>query len=82
MRGEIYEAITEIYRADQRLPEWISTLEAEHPGDFARLALLGSLYEEAGDATKSARDLPPRARGEPAPDRSALEDDSPPRVAR
>jgi tetratricopeptide (TPR) repeat protein/HEAT repeat protein len=53
VRGEIYEAITEIYRAGQRLPEWISALEAEHPGDFARLALLGSLYEEAGDATKA-----------------------------
>ncbi len=53
VRGEVYEAITEVYRADQRLPEWVKALDAEHPGDFARLALLGSLYEEAGDATKA-----------------------------
>ncbi|MGO8994807.1 MAG: tetratricopeptide repeat protein [Polyangiaceae bacterium] len=53
VRGEVYEAITEIYRADQRLPEWVSELEAEHPGDFPRLALLGSLYEETGDSTKA-----------------------------
>ncbi len=53
VRGEVYEAITEIYRADQRLPEWVTTLEAEHPGDFLRLALLASLYEETGDAAKA-----------------------------
>ncbi len=53
VRGEVYEAITEIYRADQRLPEWVKALEAEHPGDFARLALLGALFEETGDATKA-----------------------------
>jgi tetratricopeptide (TPR) repeat protein/HEAT repeat protein len=53
VRGEVYEAITEIYRADQRLPEWVTQLESEHPSDFARLALLGSLYEETGDAAKA-----------------------------
>jgi tetratricopeptide (TPR) repeat protein/HEAT repeat protein len=53
VRSEVYEAITEIYRADQRLPEWVKALEAEHPGDFARLALLGSLFEETGDAPKA-----------------------------
>ena len=45
--------MTEIYRADQRLPEWVKTLEAEHPGDFLRLALLGSLFEETGDPPKA-----------------------------
>ena len=53
VRGEVYEVMTEIYRADQRLPEWVATLEREHPGDFPRLALLGSLYEETGDAAKA-----------------------------
>ena len=53
VRGEVYEAITEIYRADQRLPDWVKLLDAEHPSDFPRLALLGSLYEETGDAAKA-----------------------------
>ncbi|HEY2516182.1 MAG TPA: HEAT repeat domain-containing protein [Polyangiaceae bacterium] len=53
VRGEVYEAMTEIYRADQRLPEWVAVLEAEHPSDFPRLALLGALYEETGDAPKA-----------------------------
>jgi tetratricopeptide (TPR) repeat protein len=51
VRAEIYETITEIYRADQQLPVLIKQLEDDHPGDFARLRLLGSLYEETGDAT-------------------------------
>lgn len=53
VRATIYETITEIYRADQQLPILIKQLEDEHPGDFARLALLGSLYEETGDSTKA-----------------------------
>lgn len=53
VRAEIYETITEIYRADQQLPVLIKQLEDEHPGDYARLALLAALYEETGDATKA-----------------------------
>lgn len=53
LRSEIYAIITEIYRADQRLPELVAKLEAEHPNDFARLALLASLYEETGDSPKA-----------------------------
>ena len=53
VRAEIYETITEIYRADQQLPILIKQLEDEHPGDFARLRLLGSLYEETGDANNA-----------------------------
>jgi tetratricopeptide (TPR) repeat protein len=53
LRAEIYEVITEIYRADQRLPELVKELEAEHASDFARLALLGGLYEETGDSTRA-----------------------------
>lgn len=53
VRAEIYETITEIYRADQQLPVLIKQLEDEHPSDYARLALLGSLYEETGDAVRA-----------------------------
>ena len=50
VRTQIYETIAEIYRADQQLPVLIAQIEAEHPSDFGRLALLGSLYEETGNA--------------------------------
>jgi tetratricopeptide (TPR) repeat protein/HEAT repeat protein len=53
LRAEIYEIITEIYRADQQLPVLVKELEDEHPTDFARLALLGALYEETGDGAKA-----------------------------
>ncbi|HLK40722.1 MAG TPA: tetratricopeptide repeat protein [Polyangiaceae bacterium] len=53
LRAEIYELVTEIYRADQQLPVLIKLIEDEHPGDFARLALLGALYEETGDGAKA-----------------------------
>lgn len=52
-RAEIYETITEVYRAEQRLAELVKELEAEHPTDFARLSILGALYEETGDATSA-----------------------------
>lgn len=54
-RAEIYETITEIYRAEQRLPELVKELEKEHPSDFARLSLLASLYEETGDAPNAIK---------------------------
>ena len=53
VRAEIYETITEIYRADQQLGVLITMIEAEHPSDFSRLALLSALYEETGDAIKA-----------------------------
>jgi tetratricopeptide (TPR) repeat protein len=53
MRAQIYEVVTEIYRADQQLPVLIKQLEDEHPNDFARLALLGGLYEETGDSARA-----------------------------
>ena len=53
VRAEIYETITEIYRADQQLPVLIKQIEDEHPTDFQRLAILGALYEETGDGTKA-----------------------------
>ncbi len=53
MRAEIYAIVTEIYRADQRLPDLVKQIEGEHPSDFARLALLAGLYEETGDGAKA-----------------------------
>jgi cellulose synthase operon protein C len=53
LRAQIFELVAELYRADQRLPELITQLEAEHPDDFARLALLGGLYEETGDSRRA-----------------------------
>jgi tetratricopeptide (TPR) repeat protein/HEAT repeat protein len=53
LRAEIYEIVTEIYRADQQLPVLVKQIEDEHPSDFARLALLGALYEETGDGPKA-----------------------------
>jgi tetratricopeptide (TPR) repeat protein len=53
VRAEIYETITEIYRADQQLPVLVKQIEDEHPTDFQRLAILGALYEETGEAQKA-----------------------------
>ena len=53
VRAEVYETITEIYRADQQLPVLIKQIEDEHPNDFQRLALLGALYEETGDGVRA-----------------------------
>ncbi len=53
VRVHAYEALTEVYRESERLGELIKELEAAQPGDRTRLALLGSLYEETGDATKA-----------------------------
>lgn len=53
LRAEIYATIAELYRADQELPLLVKQIEDEHPGDAARLALLGGLYEETGDSAKA-----------------------------
>ena len=56
VRAEIYETITEIYRADQQLPILIKQLEDEHPGDFARLASSArSTKRRATRTTRSRR---------------------------
>ncbi len=54
-RAEIYETITEIYRAEQRLPALVKEIEAERPNDFARLSILGALYEETGDTPNAIK---------------------------
>lgn len=53
VRAEIYETITELYRADGQLPILVTELEKENPSDFQRLSLLGGLYEETGNADKA-----------------------------
>ncbi|MGA7123598.1 MAG: tetratricopeptide repeat protein [Polyangiaceae bacterium] len=53
LRAQIYEVVAEIYRAVQELPVLIRQLEAERATDFARLALLGALYEETGDSARA-----------------------------
>ena len=53
LRADIYDVITEVYRAEQQLPVLVKQLENEHPGDYSRLALLGALYEETGDSVKA-----------------------------
>lgn len=53
VRAEIYQTITEAYRAEEHLPAFIKQLESEQVTDSLRLALLGSLYEETGDTTNA-----------------------------
>jgi tetratricopeptide (TPR) repeat protein len=53
VRTEIYQLIAEVYRKDQKLAILVKEIEAERPSDFARLMLLGGLYEETGDAKKA-----------------------------
>ena len=43
VRGEVYEVMTEIYRADQQLPALVKEIEDQHPDDYSRLALLAAL---------------------------------------
>jgi tetratricopeptide (TPR) repeat protein len=53
VRSEILVIMTDAYRAEGKLAELIALLEAERPGDFQRLAMMGSLYEETGDVDKA-----------------------------
>jgi tetratricopeptide (TPR) repeat protein len=53
VRSEILIIMTDAFRAEGKLSELIALLEAERPGDFQRLAMMGSLYEETGDVDKA-----------------------------
>ena len=53
LRAQIYDIMTDIYRADQQLPALVKELEDQHVSDYSRLALLAALYEETGDALKA-----------------------------
>lgn len=48
VRRELLDLLVDVYRDGERLPEIIALLEKEAGNDFARLRLLGSLYEEQG----------------------------------
>jgi tetratricopeptide (TPR) repeat protein/HEAT repeat protein len=48
VRNEVYQAIAEAYRADDRLPELVQRLEKKAGRDADELKLLASLYEESG----------------------------------
>jgi cellulose synthase operon protein C len=53
VRAEVYNIMTEAYRAESKLPELITILEAEKSGDFHHLNTLGLLYEETGQVDKA-----------------------------
>jgi tetratricopeptide (TPR) repeat protein len=53
VRSQILAVMTDAYRAEGKLAELVAILEAEHPGDFQRLAMMGALYEETGDVDKA-----------------------------
>jgi tetratricopeptide (TPR) repeat protein/HEAT repeat protein len=56
LRRELLEVMVTVYRDGERLAELVTLLEQEAGADFARLRLLGGLYEELGrieDALKT-----------------------------
>jgi tetratricopeptide (TPR) repeat protein/HEAT repeat protein len=53
VRNPILRLIADVYRAEQKLPEFVTKLEADHASDFDHLALLGGIYEETGDVEKA-----------------------------
>ncbi|MFO0569045.1 MAG: HEAT repeat domain-containing protein [Polyangiaceae bacterium] len=53
IRREIYEITVEVYRAEDRLRDLITELEAQHLSDPEQLRMLGSLYEETGQVDKA-----------------------------
>ncbi len=53
VRTEIHGLITEAYRAEGRLPEFIELLAKEGNPDFQELVTLGLLYEETGQVDKA-----------------------------
>ncbi len=58
LRRELLDLLVEVYRDAEKLPDLVALLEKESGNDFARLRLLGGLYEELGrieDALKTYR---------------------------
>lgn len=53
VRAEILTATAEVYRASNDLAALVALLERETPGDYQRLVMLGSLYEETGAVDKA-----------------------------
>jgi tetratricopeptide (TPR) repeat protein len=53
VRSEILLIMTDAFRAESKLPELITILEAEKGQDFQRIVTMGALYEETGDVEKA-----------------------------
>jgi tetratricopeptide (TPR) repeat protein len=53
VRREVYQALTEVYRADDRVPELVARLEKAGARGAEELRLLATLYEEAGRIDKA-----------------------------
>lgn len=53
VRAEILLIMTDAFRAEGKLAELITILEAEKGQDFQRLATMGALYEETGEVQKA-----------------------------
>ena len=53
VRAEILLIMTDAFRAEGKLSELITLLEAEKGQDFQRLAMMGALHEETGDVDKA-----------------------------
>lgn len=53
VRREVYQAMADAYRADDRLPELVTRLEKRGAHDPDELRLLASLYEESGHIDKA-----------------------------
>ncbi|MBK8256506.1 MAG: HEAT repeat domain-containing protein [Polyangiaceae bacterium] len=53
VRNEILLIMTDAFRAESKLPELITILEAEKGTDFQRIVTMGALYEETGDVEKA-----------------------------
>jgi cellulose synthase operon protein C len=53
VRREVYQALTEVYRADERLPELVARLEKAGARGAEELRLLATLYEEQGRIDKA-----------------------------
>ncbi len=53
IRREVYQAVAEVYREDDRLGELVARLEKEAALDADELRLLASLYEETGRIDKA-----------------------------
>jgi len=53
VRHEVYQAVAEVYRSEQRLPELVVRLEKKPHRDADELRLLAALYEEGGRIDKA-----------------------------
>jgi cellulose synthase operon protein C len=53
VRSEILLIMTDAFRAESKLSELLTILEAEKGQDFQRIVTMGALYEETGDVEKA-----------------------------